>query len=214
MDQSLRRATQLANVLTTSIGFVLSIAGLVVLIFRSASSGDGLYILTSSIYGGSLVISYAVFTLYHIYKFNERMGRFFKILDHSTIYLLIAGTYTPLTLVLLRGNWGWTLFSVAWAMAVLGVIGKILFIDKVKWLGPLLYLIMGWMCVLIAKPAIALIPLPGLQLLLAGGLFYSFGLIFYLWKRLPLHHAIWHLFVLVGSICHFFAVYAYIIPPA
>jgi channel protein (hemolysin III family) len=123
----------------------------------------------------------------------------------------LAGTYTPFALVLLRGNWGWTLFATVWGVATLGILFKIFLIHRFKILGPLTYLGMGWLIVLVIKPAMELIPAAGLMLLLAGGLFYSFGLIFYAWKRLLFHHAIWHLFVLAGSVCHFFAVYSYVI---
>lgn len=212
MDQRYYKATLIANIITPAIGFALSVPGLVALIIQTLKNGTDLHVVTFSIYGCSLVISYAVFTLYHIFKFHARLGRIFKILDHATIYLLIAGTYTPFTLVFLRGNWGWTLFGTVWGMAVLGVILKIFYIHRFKLLGPLIYLFMGWLIVFAIKPAIELIPVEGLQLLLAGGLFYSFGLIFYAWKRLLFHHAIWHLFVLAGSTCHYFAVYYHIIP--
>ena len=140
--------------------------------------------------------------------------RFLKILDHSTIYLLIAGTYTPFTLVTLRGHWGWTLFATVWGVTVLGVLFKIFFVHRFKIAGPLIYLFMGWLIIFAIEPVVELIPWPGLQLLLAGGFFYSFGLIFYAWKKLLFHHAIWHLFVLAGSICHYFAVYYHVIPPS
>ena len=212
MDQHDYRSTQIANIITPAIGLVLSIPGLVALIVQAGRNGESLHVVTFSVYGCSLVLSYAVFTLYHIFKFHERWGRIFKILDHATIYLLIAGTYTPFTLVFLRGNWGWTLFATVWGMAVLGVVLKIFYVHRFKLLGPLIYLFMGWLIVFALKPAVELIPVAGLQLLLAGGLFYSFGLIFYAWKRLLFHHAIWHLFVLAGSACHYFAVHYHIIP--
>ncbi len=207
MDPPFYRPTQIANTLTPAVGLVLSIPGLVALIVLSARHGDGWKIFSFTVYGVSLVISYAAFTLYHIFKFHQRWGTVFKILDHSTIYLLIAGTYTPFTLLYLRGHWGWTLFGAVWGLTVLGVLFKAFFVHRFKILAPLIYLAMGWIIVLAIKPAMALIPTPGLHLLLAGGLCYSFGLIFYAWKRILFHHAIWHLFVLAGSICHYFAVY-------
>ena len=211
MEQRDYRSTQIANIASPAVGFILSIPGLIALVLHAISDGKGVHLLTFIIFGSSLVISYAVFTLYHIFKFHVRWGKLFKILDHATIYLLIAGTYTPFTLVFLRGRWGWTLFAAAWGIAVLGVVFKIFYIDRFKILGPLIYLAMGWLIVLGIKPAIELIPVGGLLLLLAGGLFYSFGLIFYAWKRLRFHHAIWHLFVLAGSSCHYIAVYSHII---
>lgn len=214
MDQRYYKPIQIANTLTPALGFLLSIPGMVALIAHASSNGNGWHIVSFTIYGSSLVISYAAFTLYHIFKFHKRWGKVFKILDHSTIYLLIAGTYTPFTLVFLRGNWGWTLFGAVWGATILGVLFKIFFVHRFKILAPLLYLFLGWLLILVIKPAVELIPGAGLHLLLAGGLFYSVGLIFYAWKRLLFHHAIWHLFVLAGSTCHYFAVYYHVIPGA
>ncbi len=207
MEQRYYRSTQIANIASPAVGFILSIPGLVALILQAVRNGNGLHLLTFLIFGLSLVISYAVFTLYHIFKYHARWGKLFKILDHATIYLLIAGTYTPFTLIFLRGRWGWTLFGLTWGIAVLGIIFKVFYIYRYKIMGPLVYLAMGWLLILAIKPAVELIPRNGLLLLLAGGLFYSFGLIFYAWKRLRFHHAIWHLFVLAGSSCHYAAVY-------
>jgi hemolysin III len=207
MEQRYYKSTQIANIASPAVGFILSLPGLIALTLHALSNGNGMHILTFIIFGSSLVMSYAVFTLYHIFKYVARWGKLLRILDHATIYVLIAGTYTPFCLVFLRGNWGWTLFVALWGITVLGVVFKILYIDRFKILGPLIYLAMGWLIVFAIKPALELIPASGLLLLLAGGLFYSFGLIFYAWKRLRFHHAIWHLFVLAGSSCHYIAVY-------
>lgn len=212
MDQRYYKSTQIANTLTPAVGFLLSIPGLVALIAHAFKNGNSWHIVSCTIYGSSLVISYAAFTLYHIFKFHERWGQVFKILDHSTIYFLIAGTYTPFTLVYLRGNWGWTMFGAVWGLTLLGSCFKFFFVHRFKILAPLIYLFMGWMIIFAIKPAVELIPQAGIHLLLAGGLFYSLGLIFYAWKRLLFHHAIWHLFVLAGSTCHYFAVYYHVIP--
>ncbi|HKK01796.1 MAG TPA: hemolysin III family protein [Desulfuromonadales bacterium] len=212
MDQRFYKTVQIANTVAPAIGFALSIPGLVVLIRRAAGNGDGWDVVSFAIYGSSLVISYAIFTLYHIFKFHKRLGHVFKILDHSTIYLLIAGTYTPITLVSLRGNGGWILFGAVWGLTVCGILFKVFFVHRFKILAPLIYLFMGWLIIFAIKPAIALIPPGGLRLLLAGGVFYSLGLIFYAWKRLLFHHAIWHLFVLAGSLCHYFAVCDHLLP--
>lgn len=214
MDPKYFKATQLANTLTPALGLLLCLPGVVVLIHRAAIHGSVWHVVSCAIFGASLIISYAVFTLYHIFKFHQRWGRLFRILDHSTIYLLIAGTYTPFTLVSLRGNWGWTLFGTVWGLTVVGVVFKVFFVHRFKLLAPLLYLGMGWLIVVAVEPATRLIPREGLLLLLAGGLCYSFGLIFYAWKRLLFHHAIWHLFVLAGSACHYAAVYSIILPVA
>jgi len=208
------KRVQLANIITPGIGFLLSVPGLVALLLQASHLGDGWYALTVTVYGCSLLLSYAIFTLYHIFKYRPKIGRLFKILDHASIYLLIAGTYTPITLVVMRGNWGWTLFGTVWGIAVLGIVAKVFFVDKFRFIGPLTYLFMGWLIVIAIKPVMALLPVRGLQLLLAGGLFYSGGLLFYAWKRLRFHHAIWHLFVLAGSICHYFVVYSHLaLPP-
>lgn len=214
MDPKYFQATQIANTLTPAVGWLLSLPATLVLIQQAASHGTVWHLVSSAIFGASLVISYGLFTLYHIFKFHQRWGRLFRILDHSTIYLLIAGTYTPFTLVSLRGNWGWTLFGTVWGLTVVGVVFKVFFVHRFKVLGPLLYLAMGWLIVVALEPALRLIPQEGLLLLLAGGLCYSFGLIFYAWKRLLFHHAIWHLFVLAGSSCHYAAVYSLIMTPA
>jgi hemolysin III len=214
MDPRHFKATQIANTLTPALGWLLSLPGLGLLILRAAGRGSVWPVVSCSIYGATLVISYGIFTLYHLYKFHPRWGGLFRILDHSTIYLLIAGTYTPFTLVFLRGNWGWTLFGAVWGLTVLGVVFKVLFIHRFKILGPLLYLAMGWLIVLAIGPATRLIPRDALWLLLAGGLFYSAGLVFYAWKRLLFHHAVWHLFVLAGSACHYAAVYVSVALPA
>lgn len=212
MDPRYYKPTQILNTLTPALGLFLSLPGLVLLVAQAATNGNGWHLVSFTIYGTTLVISYAAFTLYHIFKFHERWGKIFKILDHSTIYLLIAGTYTPFSLVTLRGRGGWALFGTVWGVTALGVFFKINFVHKFKIVAPLIYLFMGWLIIFAIKPAIELIPWPGLKLLLAGGFFYSFGLIFYAWKRLLFHHAIWHLFVLAGSVCHYFAIYYYVIP--
>jgi len=210
MDPNFYRSTQIANILTPAMGLIASIPGSVALIVHASSHGDVWHIVSFSVYGASLIISYLAFTLYHIFKFHDRWGKVFKILDHSTIYVLIAGTYTPFTLVSLRGHWGWTLFSAVWGVTLLGVFFKMFFVHHFKIMAPLVYLFMGWLIAFAVKPALELIPVTGLWLLLVGGLFYSFGLVFYAWKRLLYHHAIWHLFVLAGSACHFGAVYTLI----
>jgi len=154
---------------------------------------------------------YLASTLYHSFT-NERIKRIFKILDHSAIYLLIAGTYTPFTLVPLHGVLGWTVFGVVWGLAVIGIVLKVFFAGRFNIVSTLCYLGMGWFIIFAIKPLIATVPALGMTWLLVGGLFYTLGSIFYLWKRIPFNHAIWHLFVLAGSISHFIAVFFYILP--
>jgi hemolysin III len=212
MDPRHYRITQYANILAPGIGFLLSIPALILLVIEASRHGNVWHIVSCAIYGATIVISYASFTLYHIFKFHARLGRLFKIIDHCAIYLLIAGTYTPFTLVYLRGHWGWTLFGLVWGLTLFGFFFKFFFVHRFKILGPLLYLAMGWLLIIAVRPATLYIPHPALKLLLAGGLFYSFGLIFYAWKKLPFHHAIWHVFVLAGTVLHYLAIVRHLIP--
>lgn len=206
-------AEEIANSITHGIGTGLSVAGAAVLIALAALHGDVWRIVSFSIYGTALIILYLASTLYHSFR-NPEIKRIFKIIDHSAIYLLIAGTYTPFMLISLRGTWGWTLFGIVWALAFSGIAFKTFFIDRFKKLSVLVYLLMGWLCVIAFKQMLANIPFGGLVLLIAGGLFYTGGVIFYGWHRLKYNHAIWHLFVMGGSICHYFAIFFYLLPKA
>jgi hemolysin III len=204
---------ELANALTHGIGLALSIAGLVVLVTLAAVRGDVWDVTSTAIFGVTLVLLYLTSTLYHSLR-GEQLKRLLRKFDHAAIFLLIAGTYTPFLLVNLRGPWGWSLFGVIWALAVAGVVVKFWLAGRFKLGSTLLYLGMGWLIVIALRPMLRTVPEGALWLLLAGGLCYSAGTVFYLWKRLPYHHAIWHLFVLGGSACHFFAVFAAVIPRA
>ncbi len=206
------KSSQIANILASAIGWFLSILGLVFLMVFSLREGSGLQIASCALYGGSTVVSYTIFTLYHVFRFNERWGRIFRILDHATIFLLIAATYTPLTLVFLRGHGGRRLFSAVWALTVFGIVFKIFYVDRLNLLAPLIYLFMGWLILLDIRPAMEFIPPPGMHLLLGGGLLYSVGLIFFYLDRIPFNHAIWHLFVLAGGLCHYFVILDYALP--
>lgn len=202
---------ELANSITHAIGVALSLAALVILVVYAAMQGDGWKVVSFSIYGTTLVLLYTASTLYHSFS-SERARHYLKIFDHSAIYLLIAGTYTPFLLVMIRGAWGWTLFGIIWGLAIVGIIFKLFFVHRFNVVSTIIYLLMGWLILIAFRPLITYVPENGLYWLLAGGLSYSFGVIFYLWKRIPYHHAIWHLFVLGGSICHFFAVLFYVLP--
>lgn len=204
-------AEELANRLTHGIGALLSVAGLVVLTVYSASHGDAWVITSTAVYGASLVLLYTASTLYHSVT-SDRWRRFFQKLDHAAIFLLIAGTYTPFTLGPLRGAWGWTLFGIVWAMALIGVVLKIFFAGKADVLSTLAYLAMGWLVIIAIKPLIAAVPPGALWWLIAGGVCYSLGTIFYLWTKLPYNHAVWHVWVLGGSVCHWVAIFGYIVP--
>lgn len=202
---------EIANSITHGIGLLLSIGGLTVLVVFASLHGNAWHITTCSIFGATLILSYMSSTLYHSIP-QPGAKRVLKVIDHSAIYLLIAGTYTPFTLVNLRGPWGWSLFGTIWGIAVLGIILKTTMLGKIAGISTALYLAMGWLVAIAAKPLLSTVPVGGLELLLLGGLAYTAGVIFYAWQRLPYNHAIWHLFVLAGSLCHFFAILLYVVP--
>jgi hemolysin III len=177
----------------------------------SERSGDARHIVASIIYGVTLILLYLASTLYHGIP-SPRAKRALKVIDHSAIYLLIAGTYTPFTLISLRGAWGWTLFGLIWGMALLGITLKVAAISRFRWLSIALYLGMGWLALVALKPLIEAVSPAGVRLVLLGGVSYKLGVLFYTWRRLPYHHAVWHLFVLAGSVFHFFAVLLYVLP--
>ncbi|MFA0960225.1 hemolysin III family protein [Roseivirga sp. BDSF3-8] len=204
-------AEEIANSVTHGIGAGLSIAGLVVLVVLAVINGDAWHVVSVSIYGTSLVLLYLASTLYHS-VLKPKAKRQLKILDHAAIYLLIAGTYTPFMLVNLRGPWGWSLLGTVWGLAIAGIVFKIFFIGRFERLSLAIYLLMGWLCVIAARPMITEIPTGGLIWLALGGVFYSLGVIFYRWEMLRFNHAIWHLFVLAGSICHYFAILLFVLP--
>lgn len=202
---------EVVNAITHGIGTLLAVAGLVLLTVFAYLYGDMWHVISSSIYGTTLVLLYLASTLYHSFT-NERVKYIFKIIDHSAIYLLIAGTYTPFTLIPLHGTLGWTVFGLVWGLAVLGITLKVFFVGRFKLISTMCYVFMGWFIIFAIKPLIATVPTLGIVWLMIGGLFYTLGTIFYLWHKLPYHHAIWHLFVLAGSISHFIAVFFYVIP--
>lgn len=204
---------ELANALTHGIGIALSVAGLAVLVALAGLRGGAWQVTSAAIFGATLVLLYTASTLYHSLR-GEQLKRLLRKFDHAAIFLLIAGTYTPFLLVSLRGPWGWSLFGIIWALAVAGVTMKFWFAGRFRVLSTLLYLAMGWLVVIALRPMLRAVPATGLWLLLAGGLSYTLGTAFYVSRRLPYHHAIWHLFVLGGSVCHFFAVMSAVIPPS
>lgn len=169
----------------------------------AASSGDGWRVTSLAIYGTTLIFLYLMSTLYHSIS-NQRAKRIFRIMDHSSIFILIAGTYTPIVLVTLRGPWGWTLFGVIWGIAIVGIVFKFLWVDRFRALSISLYIAMGWLILIAVKPLIEFAPPKLILWIFLGGICYTFGILFYRWKRLPYHHAVWHLFVMAGSIMHFF----------
>ena len=202
---------ELANSITHGIGALLSIAGLAVLSAFSSLFGNAWHIVSCSVYGATLILLYTASTLYHSIS-HPRVKQTLRIIDHSAIFLLIAGTYTPFTLVTLHGTWGWSLFATTWGIAIIGIIMQCTGMRKYRLLSLSLYLLMGWTIVVAIKPLYLSLPLGGLILVIAGGVAYTVGVLFYLWESKPYSHAIWHLFVLVGSMFHFFSVLLYVIP--
>ncbi|AKH21763.1 hemolysin III [Sedimenticola thiotaurini] len=202
---------EIAHAVTHGIGAALSIAGLAVLVAFSALYGNVWHITSSSIYGATLILCYTASTLYHSIP-HPRAKRILRQIDHASIFLLIAGTYTPFALVSLRDSWGWWLFGGVWGIALFGMIFELFTEQRYKKASLALYLGMGWLAVATIKPMLDSIGMGGLTLLLIGGLFYSLGVIFYVWDRLSYNHAVWHLFVLAGSAFHFFAILFYVIP--
>jgi hemolysin III len=198
------------NSITHLLGLVLAISGIIFLVVRAALTGDAWKIVSCSIYGGTLVILYASSTLYHSMRGASK--RIFQKFDHTAIYLLIAGSYTPFTLVTLRGVWGWSLFGVVWGLAVIGILQDILLAKRKGMLSVVIYLLMGWLAVVAIRPLLRALPDAGIALLVGGGMFYSIGIIFYALDRKLIHsHGIWHLFVLAGSVCHFFVIFLYVV---
>lgn len=205
------RREEVANAITHGIGAMLSLAGLVLLIVFSSMKGNAWHIVSFTIYGVSMLLLYVCSTLVHSFK-EGKLKDLFEFFDHSSIYVYIAGTYTPLLLVAVRGPLGWSLFGIVWSIALLGVLFKAFFVKRFLFMSTIFYLIMGWLIIVAWGPLTAAVPQPGIALLVAGGILYSLGTIFYVWRIFPYHHAIWHLFVLGGSITHFFAILLYLLP--
>ena len=210
LTQRYSMTEEIINASTHGFGILLSIVGLAVLVAFASLDGSAMLITSCAIFGGTLIFAYSSSTLYHAIT-NEKAKQIFRQFDHAAIYLLIAGTYTPV-LLLLEPSWGWTIFSIIWTTAIIGVILKFIYPKKFKKLSVGLYLVMGWFIVVVIKQLMISMDSGGLWLMLIGGLFYSVGVIFYVWKSLPYNHAIWHLFVLAGSISHYFMVLFYVVP--
>jgi len=202
---------ELANSLTHGVGAVLAVGGLVVLLTLTALRGDVWHVVSCSIYGSTMVVLYSASTLYHGASAPRAKGAL-QIFDHSAIFLLIAGTYTPFSLVSLRGPWGWSIFGTVWGLAAAGIVLEIAFPRRWPALSLALYIAMGWVVVVAVKPLLMALAPGGLVLLLLGGIAYTAGIGFYVWHRLPYNHAVWHLFVLAGTVLHFFAVLFFVVP--
>jgi hemolysin III len=235
------RGEELANSLTHGLGTALSIAGLVLMVVFAATRGTARDVVGVSIFGSSLILLYLMSTLYHAFR-GRRVKLVFKVFDHSAIFMLIAGTYTPFCLSILRGAWGWTMFGLIWALATLGIVFKAVFyarlakqlfrpppvdhlhalpgrpdlnpvfVKRMGWISTVIYLLMSWLIVIAAAPLGRSLSTHGLYWLFGGGLFYSLGAGVYSLEKLRFHHALWHLFVVGGSACHVFAVLFHVIP--
>lgn len=197
------------NAITHGAGAILAVAGLISLILAACKHGGIWHIISFSVYGTSLVLLYLASTLYHSFT-NNRTKHIFKIADHAAIYLLIAGTYTPFTLVSLHGSLGWTIFGVIWGLAAVGIVFQLFFVKRFKFFATLCYAFMGWAILFAIKPLLAALPVAAIYWLLAGGILYTVGALFYLARRIPYNHAVWHLFVLGGSLTHFVAIIKYV----
>jgi len=202
---------EIFNSITHGFGLLISIAGLALLITFSSLYGDLKHIISCTIYGITLVMLYTASTLYHSFQ-KPRVKHIFKILDHSCIYALIAGTYTPFLLVTLQGSIGWSLFAIIWSLSLIGIFLKVFFVHRFKIISTIAYILMGWLIIVVMKPLVHTLPKGGLILLICGGCAYTIGTIFYAWKKIPFNHAIWHIFVLSGSVCHFLAVMFFVVP--
>ncbi len=198
------------NTFTHLLGSALAISGLSILVTVAVLQGDPWKVFSFSIYGITLVLLYSLSTIYHGVQ-NPRIKAILQKLDHNAIYLLIAGSYTPITLITLRGPWGWTLFGLIWSLALLGVVLEVLLGHRTRRPSLILYVLMGWLVVIAINPLMRAMPTAGLLWLLAGGLVYSMGIYFYIHgERVRHFHGVWHLFVLGGSVCHFICILLYV----
>jgi hemolysin III len=201
---------EIANAITHGIGALLSIPALIMLIGRSMNEDNSLALASSIVFGTSMFILYLCSTLMHSIH-HHKVRKLFKILDHSAIYILIAGTYTPFLLLTIKGTLGWILFGIIWTIAICGVVFKSLFIGRFTIISTICYIGMGWLIVVAIKPLYDGLELAGFLLLIGGGVLYTVGALFYLWEKLPFNHAIWHVFVLSGSTCMFLCVWLFVI---
>jgi hemolysin III len=200
------KGEELANSITHAIGTLLSIAALVLLIVFSSLYGNAWHVVSFTLFGSTMLLMYTSSTLLHAFPVGSRVKDLFEIFDHSSIYFFIAGTYTPYMFVVVKGWLGWTIFGIVWGIAIGGTVFKAFFVKKFLVTSTALYVLMGWLIVFAWKPISENMSSTGLLFLIIGGLFYTFGSVFYIWRGFKFHHAVWHLFVIGGSIMHFFSV--------
>lgn len=207
--QGLLLGDEWANSLTHGLGLILSFIGFILLLATPFYEKDYWKLMNFAVYGGSLILLYGVSTFYHMAR-RPKLKKLFRIIDHCAIYVLIAGTYTPLTMLVLGGVWGWALFSILWTLAILGIVFKIFLKYRFNLLSTIFYVFMGWLGMVAIEPLTERFHVNGLCWFLVGGFFYTIGVIFYALGKRKFFHAIWHLFVLAGSVCHYFAVWLYV----
>ncbi len=212
-EKGFSQGEEIAHAITHGIGAVASIVALVLMVVFAAQRGGARLIVGVSIFGASMVILYSASTLYHALT-PKRAKRFFELMDHGAIYLLIAGSFTPFSLVVLGGGWGWSSLAAVWSFAILGIIYEVVMKRPWKRLSLAFYIGLGWMMLIPAKPIAAVMPREALVLIAAGGVAYTGGAVFYAWRGFRYNHAVWHLFVLAGTVFHFICVMKYVIPPA
>lgn len=205
-------AEEIASSFSHGVGVVFGMIALVMLVTESVALNDAVRVVSFSIYCGSMILLFLASTLYHAVQTPD-LKRWFRLLDHCAIYLLIAGTYTPFMLITLKGSFGMTLLIIVWCLACLGLVFKLVFRHRFKTVSLMTYFGMGGLSLVAGGELVECLPAGGIWLLVAGGAVYSLGVVFYLWKRVPFNHAIWHLFVLGGCACHFLAIYKYVLPP-
>lgn len=199
---------EIANSVSHGLALILAVAAVPMLVLSAARIGNTRFTIGAAVFGATVVFLYLASTLYHSLT-HVRAKQFFRHVDHCAIFLLIAGSYTPFTLGVLHGPWGWTLLAIVWTLAVAGIAMKVIAGHRHWWLSIVLYLVMGWLAIIAVKPILTLVPLPGVLLILAGGIAYSGGLAFFAAHRLRYNHFIWHLFVIAGTVCHYLAVLWY-----
>jgi hemolysin III len=199
---------EIANSISHGLGLVLAIVAVPVLVLSAMRAGSAQFIFGVSVFGATMVLLYLASTLYHSLS-HEAAKQLFRLFDHTAIFLLIAGTYTPFALGVLRGPWGWSLLAAVWTLAFVGITLKVIARTRHSRISIPLYVVMGWLAVVAIKPILTLVPVPGIVLILAGGIAYTGGLAFFAAHRIRYNHFIWHLFVIVGTACHFFAVLWY-----
>ena len=199
------------NIFSHAAGLLFSLVALAFMATRASLQGNAWHIVSVCVFGASLIALYAASTMYHSTT-RPRLRARLRIIDHATIYILIAGTYTPYALVTMNGMVGWVIFAISWGLAATGIILKLFFTGRFNLLSTLMYIFMGWMIIFFAKPLVVGLPIDGVYWLVAGGLSYTIGAVIYSISKIPLNHAIFHLFVLLGSFCHVISVYFYVLP--